>query len=336
VIPPFKILWVETGTPRPPSWLTQDRGLQLDYRVYGGLRHGWRRIEEKLRLDLYLSWRAKQVEQQYDLVWAGSEKVGIPLALLNPRRPLVVVAHHPESPAKTRLFRTTSLASRWSAVGYVSEQSRTFLLERLGVPADRLFQYSSARHLHRVQPGPASTGPLLSVGVTKRDYATLLAAVSSLPGYETEIFASSRFGELLAKPIDRQVPEWIRCAPFVPEAELWRHYRNTRFVVVTLEPTTHGGAGLSAALEAGTFAKAVIATRTGGMSTFVKDGETGILVPPNDVEALRSAIQKLWENPALAQRMGEAGRRYLERNFDPEKVRANIHAMLGRVVETSP
>jgi glycosyltransferase involved in cell wall biosynthesis len=52
----------------------------------------------------------------------------------------------------------------------------------------------------------------------------------------------------------------------------------------------------------------VIATRVGGIPDIVADGETGLLVPPGDVEALRSAMQQLLDNPELAQRMGQAAR----------------------------
>jgi glycosyltransferase involved in cell wall biosynthesis len=305
----------------------------LDYRVYERVPRWWRKIEEMLHLDIYLAWRTKQIEQQYDLIWAGSEKVGIPLSLFKLHRPLVVLAHHPESPLKARVVRAAGLAKRWAGVGYISNEGKRFLMDRLGVPADRLFQAESAKFLGRVPPasGP-TTGPTMSVGAAKRDYPTLIAALSKLPGYETEIFAASKYGDKLTKQIPLSVQAWIHINSFVSEAELIQHYQAARFVIIPLVATTHGGAGLSAALEASTCGKAVIATRIGGMPTFVKDGETGLLVPPHDVDALRIAIQKLWEQPDLAHQMGLAGRSYLEQNFDPETVQANVQAMLRKIV----
>lgn len=53
----------------------------------------------------------------------------------------------------------------------------------------------------------------------------------------------------------------------------------------------------------------VIASRVGGMSEVVVDGETGLLVPPGDEVALENAMRRLVENPEEARRLGENGRR---------------------------
>ncbi|HQT77900.1 MAG: hypothetical protein B7Z80_20825 [Rhodospirillales bacterium 20-64-7] len=62
-----------------------------------------------------------------------------------------------------------------------------------------------------------------------------------------------------------------------------------------------------AAIEASLFRMPVIATRIGGFFETVTDEETGILVPPNDPAALEVAMRRLFEDPALMARMGEAG-----------------------------
>jgi glycosyltransferase involved in cell wall biosynthesis len=52
----------------------------------------------------------------------------------------------------------------------------------------------------------------------------------------------------------------------------------------------------------------MVATRAGGMPEVVIDGETGLLVPVRDPEALASAILRLVEDPELGRRLGEEGR----------------------------
>ncbi|MBI3244729.1 MAG: glycosyltransferase family 4 protein [Chloroflexi bacterium] len=325
-----KVLRVETGLMSSQS--DEASSDMLDYRVYACVPRWWRRLEELLHLDIYLALRARAAQHRYDIVWAGSEKVGIPLSFIGLRKPLVVVAHHLESPAKAELVRMTGIAKRWAGIGYISNESRDFFVRQIGIPAGRLFQFESAKYLSKVTPTEkTSDGPIISAGVAKRDYATLIKALADLPGYETELLVSSKFGDKLKSNIKINIPEWVCFTDFMPDDELMKHYERARFVIVPLESTTHRGAGINVVLEAAAFGKAVIATKTGGMSTFVKDGETGILVPPYDVEAMRSAIQKLWTQPGLARQMGLAGRCHVEAHFDPVAVNSNITAFLKKI-----
>jgi glycosyltransferase involved in cell wall biosynthesis len=60
--------------------------------------------------------------------------------------------------------------------------------------------------------------------------------------------------------------------------------------------------------EAMSQGKAMIGTTPGGQTDLIVAGETGLLVPPNDVDALASAMQSLIDDPALCERLGSAGR----------------------------
>ena len=59
------------------------------------------------------------------------------------------------------------------------------------------------------------------------------------------------------------------------------------------------------AAEAATVGKPVVASRVGGLQDLVVDGQTGILVPPNDPEALTAAINLLMASPDLRRTMGQ-------------------------------
>lgn len=52
----------------------------------------------------------------------------------------------------------------------------------------------------------------------------------------------------------------------------------------------------------------VVASRLGGLPEVVRDGETGFLVTPGDVDELHDRIATLLGDPALAARMGRAAR----------------------------
>ena len=68
-------------------------------------------------------------------------------------------------------------------------------------------------------------------------------------------------------------------------------------------------------LEAMAQARPVVATAVGGTGEAVLHGETGLLVAPRDVEALRAAIAELVADPERARALGEAGRRRVEAHF---------------------
>lgn len=67
--------------------------------------------------------------------------------------------------------------------------------------------------------------------------------------------------------------------------------------------------------EASACARPVIATDFGGFPEVVRDGETGVLVPPRDPARLAAALDALFDDPARAARMGEAGRAFVADRF---------------------
>jgi glycosyltransferase involved in cell wall biosynthesis len=71
-------------------------------------------------------------------------------------------------------------------------------------------------------------------------------------------------------------------------------------------PSLHEGLGV-AALEAMAAGRAVVASRVGGLGEVVVADETGLLVPPNDPQALAVALDRLAGDPSLRARLGAAG-----------------------------
>lgn len=73
-------------------------------------------------------------------------------------------------------------------------------------------------------------------------------------------------------------------------------------------------------LEAMSCGAAVICTRVGALPEVVVDGESGFIVPPSDVDALRERIRRLLGDPELAARFGQAARRRIEEVFTWDQV----------------
>ena len=85
-------------------------------------------------------------------------------------------------------------------------------------------------------------------------------------------------------------------------------------------------------LEAMALGRPVVATTVGGTPELVADGETGLLVPPRDVEALTSALKQVLEDEGLRRRLGEAGRRRVAERFSSDAMTRDVLAVYDEVV----
>jgi glycosyltransferase involved in cell wall biosynthesis len=87
--------------------------------------------------------------------------------------------------------------------------------------------------------------------------------------------------------------------------------------------------------EAMAAALPVVSTSVGAIPEMVRDGETGLVIPPGDGEALRGAIERLIEDPSLRLCLGEAGRREVEAHYDARKNAGRLLDLLKRVAGTA-
>jgi glycosyltransferase involved in cell wall biosynthesis len=117
----------------------------------------------------------------------------------------------------------------------------------------------------------------------------------------------------------------------IDDEGLLAHYRAADVCVL---PSIHSaeafGLSLIEAMASGT---AVVCTELGTGTSFVnRHGETGLVVPPGDPAALAQAIQRLLDDPAERQRMGEAGRRRARELFSSETMVAGLLAVYAEAV----
>jgi glycosyltransferase involved in cell wall biosynthesis len=77
-------------------------------------------------------------------------------------------------------------------------------------------------------------------------------------------------------------------------------------------------------LEAMAMQVPVVSTRFSGIPEAVKDGHTGLLVPPRDSEALAKALARFLDDPHLRDRLGQEGRRLVENLYDIHKNTAQL------------
>jgi glycosyltransferase involved in cell wall biosynthesis len=113
---------------------------------------------------------------------------------------------------------------------------------------------------------------------------------------QMQTYASSEGIDATFMGFQRNVPEWLQAADIavVPSRE---------------EPLGN------ATLEAMATGLPVIGTLAGGIPEMIETEQTGLLVQVNDPDGLANAMQRLLENPDLAQKLGQAGRIRCERIF---------------------
>jgi len=78
--------------------------------------------------------------------------------------------------------------------------------------------------------------------------------------------------------------------------------------------------------------KPVVATRVGGTPEVIKDGVTGLLVPPRDPKALAEAIIALLQDRERAKAMGQAGRERVEKYFSVERMVQETEALYEELI----
>lgn len=88
---------------------------------------------------------------------------------------------------------------------------------------------------------------------------------------------------------------------------------------VIVLPSTYGEGVPRALIEGASMAKALVTTNVPGCREIVDHNINGLIIPPNDVNALIDAMLKLANNPELRYQMGQKGRKKVLEEFD-EKI----------------
>ncbi len=74
----------------------------------------------------------------------------------------------------------------------------------------------------------------------------------------------------------------------------------------------------------------VVSSRLSGIPELVRDGETGFLLEPRDAPGIARVLEKLYRDPELRQRMGQAGRKVVLDEFNLEKNSRQLFQLFGQ------
>jgi hypothetical protein len=277
------------------------------------------------------------------LVYANT--ITLPFWVLGARRARVpTIAHIHESDERLRLAMVRALAAPLLAadrVIAVSDAAKAFLSR--GIP--RLEERTVVIHNGRSMPStqvPAtadSTMPRLAIigrlsqnkgqdiaiaaahalHLRHRDVRLEIAGdtFAGYEGVERDLRASvSAFG------LDNQVTFSGFCA------DVWELLARTD---ILLAPSRTDSFPL-VVIEAMLARKAIVAADVGGMRELIEDGRNGLLVAPEDAQALAAAIERLLDDPESARRLAEQARSDAVERFSVERFSREIVGAVDEVI----
>lgn len=227
----------------------------------------------------------------------------------------------------------TCTAQNAAHLGALAPAGRVELVYH-GIDFARFPSPPAKRHLPATAAHPAI---ILSVGraVAKKGYDVLLRALAALPAELPWRFVHVGGGELSDK-LKREARhlgiadriEWLGARPQTVVLERLREA--DLFVLASRVAADGDQDGLPNVLvEAQTQAVPCVSSKVAAIPELIRDGETGLLVPPGDAAALCSAIERMIRDPALRERLGQAGERRARAEFGMEAGIARLAAKFG-------
>jgi glycosyltransferase involved in cell wall biosynthesis len=188
----------------------------------------------------------------------------------------------------------------------------------LGFANEKLYSMPQGVDINRFQPGPSP--PLFRavfVGalIKRKGVHTLVEAWKRLKLKDAELWlAGHPHDEILSSLTD--LPTNVKVMGFRKDVE--NVYRAGS---VHVFPSSLEGSAKTT-YEAAACGLAQITTREAG--DVVVDGLNGVVIPPNDVDALTRAIQVLYDRPDLVRRYGAAGRERVVKHFTWDHFRERV------------
>ena len=173
---------------------------------------------------------------------------------------------------------------------------------------------------------------LLSVGrlVHQKGLDLAMHALAGLKDKEWEwviVGDGPQIGVLKSLAKELGIDDRIVFSGWQSRQQLNEHYGRSNLF---LFPSRHEGMP-NAVLEAMASGLPVIASRIAGNEELVVNNETGLLVPSENIETLREALEKLLNDAPIRKQMGEASRRRVEENYSWDSTAKQYALLLERV-----
>lgn len=201
------------------------------------------------------------------------------------------------------------------------------LLLKLGAPPERVFLYHLGVDVPSYARDPVERAhvEMLMIGrfVEKKGHEYALRAFASVVerGRDVRLVLLGDGGQeprIRALAAELGVTDRVEFAGSVPHKEVARRLARTDIVLAPSVTAANGDreSGILVLKEAGASSLPVVGTWHGGLPEIIDDGVTGFLVPERSVDRLAERLDQLATDGDLRSRMGAAGRRKMEVEYD--------------------
>jgi glycosyltransferase involved in cell wall biosynthesis len=250
------------------------------------------------------------------------------------RRTALVSTKHNDDPFRTGAFRFVErgLSRLADRIVTISDSLHRFTVDRVGVPAEKVetIHYGldePPRAWGRNPPDVVPEGARIMLSVSRltqqKGIDVAVEALSFLPDdVLLVVLGEGPERELLEQlALEHDVASRVVLPGRVPDVAAWLGRAS-----VYVQPARWEGFGL-AVLEAMVCGLPVVATNVSSLPELVADGETGLLVPPDDAAALAGAVERALADPAL----GQAGLARARRDFSVQRMADRTLALYERL-----
>ena len=230
-----------------------------------------------------------------------------------------------------------------SAIICVSLEMKKRLVA-LGATEEKIYNIPYGVDLKKFQPATSksSTPLFLSVGrftQKKAPQLTLLAfekVWKKRPISRLIMIGSGNklFDECKDLVVQLNMNEAVKFTGALPPNEVISYMQQAHiFLQHSLTPSSGDMEGTpNSILEASACGLAVVSTLHGGIKEAVIHNETGFLVEENDVNGMSQYMLELFDHPELITKIGKAGRKHIEANYDLDKQTEKLFGVLQSVV----
>ena len=154
---------------------------------------------------------------------------------------------------------------------------------------------------------------ICAIGSQARDYETLVEAMRNLPSIYLILVGSRE-----SIP-NKRIPENVKILTDVPLTEAMNILAHSRFMVLPLKSSSVP-CGHVTAVSAMHMAKGILATDSIGLSDYLTHGRNSELVPAGDSKLLSAAIERLFEDSTLTERLGAEASVFASQNCTEDRV----------------